>query len=212
MDSELMKRMTGGDPILARFLHKEYFEFTAEFVPFIITNYLPVIDGADFALRRRILIVPFDTIIKEEDIIKNLEHILVEERNGIFNRILQAIEDYKENGLVIPDEISQKISHYVDSSNLFKRFFDFCSSPTKMRYKRSCIEFLGSLNLLDANLSYLFEQIRSTDTERSILAKNIASLLLDVNEKQREEVLSRWRVLNKKPKNEKPSCGLVHRD
>lgn len=122
--SDLMKRMTGGDKLLARFLHKEYFEFTAEFIPFIITNFLPVIDGSDFAMKRRVLIIPFDKIIPDNKRINGYEKILLEERNGIFNRILEAIEDYQKNGLVVPPEIQERINKYVDSSNLFKRFFD----------------------------------------------------------------------------------------
>lgn len=124
MASGLMKRMTGGDKLLARFLHKEFFEFTAEFIPFIITNYLPVIDGSDFAMKRRILIIPFDTIIPEDKRINGLEKILLKERNGIFNRILEAIADYRQNGLVVPSEIQERINKYVDGSNLFKRFFN----------------------------------------------------------------------------------------
>ena len=124
MASDLMKRMTGGDKLLARFLHKEFFEFTAEFIPFIITNYLPVIDGSDFAMKRRILIIPFDVIIPQEQRINGFEEILLQERSGIFNRIMNSVADYRQNGLVVPDEIQKRIDKYVDSSNLFKRFFD----------------------------------------------------------------------------------------
>lgn len=124
MASDLMKRMTGGDKLLARFLHKEFFEFTAEFIPFIITNYLPVIDGSDFAMKRRTLIIPFDVIIPQEQRINGFEEVLLQERSGIFNRILDAVADYRQNGLVVPEEIQERINKYVDSSNLFKRFFD----------------------------------------------------------------------------------------
>jgi putative DNA primase/helicase len=43
----LVKQLTGGEPILARFLHQEFFEFIPQFKIFFTTNHKPLIHGSD---------------------------------------------------------------------------------------------------------------------------------------------------------------------
>lgn len=126
IDAPLLKRMTGRDTLTVRFMRAEYFEYTPEFIPFIITNYLPVIDGTDIALKRRMVIIPFDRIIPNDKVDKGLKNKLLHEKAGIFNRIIAAWKDYESNGseLAIPQEIYDRVDKYVDGSNLMKRFFE----------------------------------------------------------------------------------------
>jgi P4 family phage/plasmid primase-like protien len=60
LDEDMVKRLTGGDQVTARFLNKEFFEFknTAKF--FITANDSPKLDVGDDATMRRILRLPFD--------------------------------------------------------------------------------------------------------------------------------------------------------
>lgn len=44
LDVSLVKSLTGRDPILALYMHREFFEFIPQFVLFLNTNYLPKID------------------------------------------------------------------------------------------------------------------------------------------------------------------------
>lgn len=65
-----IKRLTGGAPVTARTLQaKVYVDRVPAFTPWIVTNKPPTIEGADRALRRRIMVVPFDIEIPktEED-------------------------------------------------------------------------------------------------------------------------------------------------
>lgn len=65
-----IKRVTGGAPISARVpFAKEYMEVRPAFTPWLMTNHAPTIEGADAALWRRIVVVPFDVQIppNEED-------------------------------------------------------------------------------------------------------------------------------------------------
>ena len=51
----IIKLITGGDTITARYLYKEYTEFNPTFKVFLAANHKPVIKGTDYAIWRRIL-------------------------------------------------------------------------------------------------------------------------------------------------------------
>jgi putative DNA primase/helicase len=63
-----IKRLTGGAPISARLPYaKEYVDTVPAFTPWLMTNAAPTIEGADAALWRRLMIVPFFTQIPQEE-------------------------------------------------------------------------------------------------------------------------------------------------
>jgi P4 family phage/plasmid primase-like protien len=65
-----IKRITGGAPMTARGMRSNvYVDQVPAFTPWLITNHAPTIEGADAALWRRMLVVPFDVQIPktEED-------------------------------------------------------------------------------------------------------------------------------------------------
>ena len=122
LDAPLIKQITGLDTLTARFLHKEFFEFQATAVPFIITNYLPVVDGGDSAMKRRLCVIGFDTVVEKPDL--QLSDKLLAEKSGILNLILDGLVDYTANGLAIPTSVLERTEAFVERSNLLKGFFD----------------------------------------------------------------------------------------
>ena len=79
----LVKTMSGGDRIVARFLHKEFFEFKPEFKVFLATNHRPRIYGTDHAIWRRIRLVPFDVVIPDDEQDSTLPEKLRRELPGV---------------------------------------------------------------------------------------------------------------------------------
>jgi len=59
LDEQAAKTLTGGDPLTGRFLHKEFFDFTPTHKVLLVTNHKPTIRGTDWAMWRRIALVPF---------------------------------------------------------------------------------------------------------------------------------------------------------
>ncbi len=124
LDSALVKRITGGEAITVRALYKEYFEFIPQFVMFMTTNALPVIDGGDKALARRLIMVPFRNVVSGSQRDPDLPAKLKAETSGIFNRLLEGLSAYQAHGLCIPEVILAEVGKYVESSDLIQTFLD----------------------------------------------------------------------------------------
>lgn len=127
LDAPLIKQLTGQDKISARFLYGEYFSFQPICVPILVSNFMPVIDGADYAIERRMCVVMFEKVIEHVDL--DLPHKLAQEKAGIFNLLIEGLADYKAKGLAIPDHVLASTKKYVEQSNLIKGFFADCLEP-----------------------------------------------------------------------------------
>ena len=86
----LVKALTGGDTITARFLHREFFEFVPQFKLWLATNHKPTIRGDDHAIWRRIRLIPFAVTIPEAEQDGDLGAKLAEERAGILKWAVEA--------------------------------------------------------------------------------------------------------------------------
>jgi putative DNA primase/helicase len=124
LDAALIKKLTGGDTLSARFLFQEYFEFTGRFLPILGTNYAPVLEGSDAAMARRQIMVRFGTVLPVEEVDPMLPTKLNAERSGILNRVLQGLADYRSVGLAVPDCVQEITQKYLDSANLFAQFLE----------------------------------------------------------------------------------------
>lgn len=124
LDAALIKRITGGDVITARALYKDLFDFKPKFVMFMTTNALPVIDGGDKALARRLVMVPFRNVVSNTKRDSDLPAKLKSEASGIFNRLLEGLAAYRKNSLKIPQAVIDDVENYVGASDLIQAFLD----------------------------------------------------------------------------------------
>src|SRR6266446_1171067 len=62
-----IKSLTGGDPIAARFMRQDYFEFTPQFKLIIAGNHKPSLRSVDEAMRRRVNVIPFLVTIPPDE-------------------------------------------------------------------------------------------------------------------------------------------------
>jgi putative DNA primase/helicase len=109
---ELIKTLTGGDTVAARFLYREFFEFRPRFKVWLAANYKPEIRGSDYAIWRRLRLIPFTVTIPPEEQIPNLAEQLKEELAGILNWALEGLRDWLANGLQPPPEVTEATEAY----------------------------------------------------------------------------------------------------
>jgi putative DNA primase/helicase len=118
----LIKVLTGGEPIQARHLNRDYFKFRPAFKLTMSGNYRPQISGTDEGIWRRVVLVPWKVTVTNPD--SRLFEALRAEASGILNRLLDGLRDYLENGLVLPAEVSDATQAYRDDSDPLGRFLE----------------------------------------------------------------------------------------
>jgi putative DNA primase/helicase len=126
LNEELIKRLTGGDLMTARFLHAEFFDFTPEFKLFIACNDLPQIRGTDHAIWRRIKRIPFTVTIPDEEQDKDLPAKLRAELPGILRWAVEGCADWQRQGLGIPEEVKAATDSYQRDMDTLMNFIEEC--------------------------------------------------------------------------------------
>lgn len=117
-----IKQLTGDDPITARYLHKEYFDFFATFKIFLATNYKPNISGTDRGIWRRIVTIPFDYIVPEEEKDGRLSEKLQNEFPGILAWAVEGYKIWRSEGLGRPKRVLEANKEYEISSDVIGTF------------------------------------------------------------------------------------------
>ncbi len=121
LDEAKIKKMTGGDTITARFLRKDFVEFQAEFKILMAVNTLPEV-SADDAIFRRIRVVPFDARFEADELNKDLQAELLQEREAILAWAVEgAVKWYKE-GLPHCQKVKDATKIYKKTADILQRF------------------------------------------------------------------------------------------
>jgi putative DNA primase/helicase len=125
----MVKEMTGGDRIPARFLRREWFHFYPTFKPVLITNARPIIRDVTHAMWARVRLIPFDVIFHDpretapglkQD--KHLGSILRGELSGILNWAIAGCLAWQREGLGGAAKIAQATADYRVESDWFAAF------------------------------------------------------------------------------------------
>jgi putative DNA primase/helicase len=122
----LVKQVSGGDAIPARFLFREFFEFVPAFKVFLVVNHRPLIRGTDHAIWRRIRLTPFTVTIPEKDRDSHLLDKLRAEADGILAWIVQGSLAWQREGLNPPQEVLAATDEYRREQDVLERFMNDC--------------------------------------------------------------------------------------
>ena len=122
----LIKRLTGGDVISARFLHREFFDFIPQFKILLSTNHKPILRGGDPAIWDRVKLIPFDVAIPKAEQIPR--HVFLEQLRaefpGILNWCIDGLKQWWESGLGVPPEVEDAVAGYRAESDILSGFID----------------------------------------------------------------------------------------
>lgn len=124
----LIKDMTGGDTMTARFLHREYFDFRPAFKLWLRGNHKPEIHGTDEGIWRRIRLIPFAVTIPEGERDPDLGDKMLDELPGVLAWAVRGCLDWQAGGLKVPDVVDDAVREYRSEMDVVGQFIaDRCT-------------------------------------------------------------------------------------
>ena len=133
LDESIIKQLTGGENISARFLHQEFFTFKPRFKIWWAFNHPPAITDMTNSIWRRIKIIPFNEVLPENEWDKKLaEKIITKELPGVFNWAISGLKDYYRIGSLNPPKvIADATQRYKEDQDILHDFImEYCEQPS----------------------------------------------------------------------------------
>ena len=124
----LVKQLTGGDPMKARFMRQDFFQFEPTFKLFLAANHKPVIRGTDWAIWRHVKLIPFTVTIPEAEQDKSLGEKLRAELPGILAWAVAGCLAWQREGLSVPDAVKKATEAYRAESDTLGQFLAECTT------------------------------------------------------------------------------------
>ena len=133
----LIKQLTGGDPMKARFMRQDLFEFTPQLTLVISGNHKPTLNTVDMAIRRRMNLIPFTVTIGPEEKDVDLPDKLEAEWPGILQWMIEGCLDWQKQGLAAPQSVIDATNEYLANEDALATWLlDKCETKPCLQGKR----------------------------------------------------------------------------
>lgn len=126
LDEALVKALTGGEPVTARYLNREFFEFQPQFTIWLATNHKPRVKGTDHGIWRRIHLIPFSVTVERSKMDRGLGAKLRAEGPGILRWAVDGARAWQEYGLCPPATVLDATNDYRTEQDVVAEFIDQC--------------------------------------------------------------------------------------
>jgi putative DNA primase/helicase len=121
----MIKRLTGGERLKARWMRQDFFEFQPTHKICVGANHRPIIKGNDKGIWRRIPVIPFREEIPMDERVVDYENVMLRaEGPGIFNWVLEGLADFMNGGLQIPKSMWKETESYKLQMDVLGPFFE----------------------------------------------------------------------------------------
>ena len=139
-----LKKMTGGDTLTARFMRQDDFEFKPQFKPLVSANHKPQLRSVDFAMRRRMNLIPFSVTIPEEKRDNELKAKLKAEGPGILQWLIIGCLEYQIFGLSPPQSVIDATNEYFAAEDGVANWINECCETCDPNLKEFSARLFGS--------------------------------------------------------------------
>lgn len=123
-NEQLVKKITGGDRMKARFMRQDEFEFTPQLKLWVLANNKPALKNVDDAWKRRFNNVPW--LFKPEFKNERLKDELREEGPAILRWMIDGCLDWQAEGLPKPDRVAAETRRYFEEQDSLQQWLDEC--------------------------------------------------------------------------------------
>ena len=117
-----IKSLTGGDPVTARFMRQDFFEYLPQFKLIVAGNHKPGLRSVDEAIRRRLHLIPFTVTIGEKERDPQLAEKLKAEYPGILQWAIEGCLTWQRDGLNPPTVVRDATSQYLTAEDAIGRW------------------------------------------------------------------------------------------
>ena len=124
LDEQVIKQLAGREPMSARFLHKEFFDFMPTGKVWLRTNHRPIVTGEDDGIWRRLALLPFKVTFSAEECDVHLQQKLLQEREGILAWMVRGAIKWQEYGLMLSPTIRAESMAYRKESDMLGEFLE----------------------------------------------------------------------------------------
>jgi P4 family phage/plasmid primase-like protien len=133
MKEAFIKKATGGDRMKGRFMRQDFFSFTPTHKLQLQTNWPPRILGTDYAIWRRVMMIPYSVKFREPhedgpEVVKDLKlpETLKAERDGILAWIVRGAVAWSDQGLNPPKAVLVATKNYQNEQDVISQFVRDC--------------------------------------------------------------------------------------
>jgi P4 family phage/plasmid primase-like protien len=140
-NEQRIKMATGEDAIKARFMRANFFEYQPRFKLLFAGNHRPQLDNVDVAIKRRLILVPFENAVPAGEQDMGLKDRLRAEADGIMQWMLEGCLEWRQYGLRAPEEIMGATAEYFEDQDVPRQFIAECVDMSD----RACRVSAGAL-------------------------------------------------------------------
>ena len=125
LNEAFIKKATGKEPLRARRLHENEFQFMPEFTIWFAVNHKPVVKDTSKGMWRRVHFIPFTVTIEGDKLDKHIGDKLLEESEGILAWLVQGCIAWYERGyLVAPETVQEATKAYRAEMDTIANFIE----------------------------------------------------------------------------------------
>ena len=127
-----LKLATGGDPLKGRFMRKDFFEFDATHKFVLQTNHRPEVKGTDYAIWRRLVLLPFEVTFGDAHAVaageatrirnNGLSEKLSGELDGVLAWMVRGCLAWQADGLAEPAKVRGATEAYREEQDRMGQF------------------------------------------------------------------------------------------
>jgi putative DNA primase/helicase len=131
-----IKQLTGGDPVSARFMRQDFFDYRPQFKLIIAGNHKPSLRTVDEAIRRRFNLVPFSVTIPPAGRDPQLEEKLRAEWPAILRWAINGCVAWQNEKLSAPAIVQDATGHYLQGEDAIGQWMDECCAKEPQATER----------------------------------------------------------------------------
>jgi putative DNA primase/helicase len=122
LDEAKIKGMTGGEPIVARFMRQNFFKFTPQFKLWLVANDRPRVRGTDSAFWRRVRVIPLTVEVPAAERDRDLPNKLRAEWPGILAWAVRGCRKWQAEGLTQPTAVRSATKAWHEEMDHLNKF------------------------------------------------------------------------------------------